>query len=91
MHYACYIWGGASCYKDESQTEYSGGNRSGGKTRIGANTPGDSGGSKRFHIDRSLIVKELAQKMCISDVTIIEHLFVDSARLVPSIKSSKWI
>jgi hypothetical protein len=64
-------------FEPKLQTESSGGNGSGGKTRIGAKTPGDSGGSKRVHIDRSLTVKELARKMCISDVTVMKHLFIE--------------
>jgi hypothetical protein len=57
------------------QTETSGGDGSGGKTRIGAGTPGDSGGPKRVHLDGPLTVKELAQKMHINETKIVQHLF----------------
>ena len=46
----------------------------GGKTRIGSETPGDSGGSKRVRIDGELTVKELGE-MHISEAAIIKNLF----------------
>jgi len=62
-------------FKPKLQTESSGGNGPGGKTRIGANTPSESGGPKRVQFDKCLTVKELASKMSLSETTIIKVLF----------------
>ena len=61
-------------FEPKLQTENAGGGGSGGKTRIGANTPDDN--SKRVCIDNNLTVKELAQKLGVSDIVVIKQLFM---------------
>ena len=73
-------------YEPKLQTGGTGGDGPGGKTRIGSNTPGDSGGSKRVHNDSNLTVKELARKMHISETEIIKYLFYErSSRTINQI------
>lgn len=106
-------------FEPKLQTENAGGGGSSGKTRIGANTPGDNskrpsrhkqlqaektgGGepnempntpgdnSKCVCIDNDLTVKELAQKLGVSETVAIKHLFVMGIpRTVSQIVEIEW-
>jgi Translation initiation factor IF-2, N-terminal region len=65
----------------------SGGDGPRGKTRVGTNMPGDSGGPKQIRIDTCLTVEELASKMGLPETTLIRQLFEDfgAARTVHQI------